>query len=170
MNQNDPTHLTFHFEKVPKPFTRGDRALIVLRDLEGKYVLGCKNVYPQGISRLPGGGREGDESPEFAASRELQEELGIVRKATDWESEKTVHLTITSPADEKKLSLFLFQTTQRPGEQLIPSDDLDGIVHLSVEEMNALIDRFYDLSDIDAPGWADYGKVYGKIHEIALLL
>ncbi len=170
MNQNQETRLMYHFEKIPKPFTRGDRALIVLKDLEGKYVLGCKDVYPQGIVRLPGGGREGDEAPAYAASRELFEELGIRRNEDEWQSEKTVHLHLTSQKDEKQLSMFLFKTTQRDGEVLKPSDDLDGIVHYTTEEMHALIDRLYDLSDVDAPGWADYGKVYGKIHEIALLL
>lgn len=170
MQQNQDTHLHFHFDKIPKPFTRGDRALIVLKDLDGKFVLGCKDVYPHGIYRLPGGGREGDESPLFAAGRELQEELGITRTETEWSAEKTIHLSITSPEATKELKLFLFATVQKQGEILTPSDDLDGIMHLSVEEMHALIDRFYDLSDIEAPGWADYGKVYGKVHEIALLL
>lgn len=170
MQQNPITSLQFHFDTIPKPFTRGDRALIVLKDLEGKFVLGCKNVYPHGIYRLPGGGREGDESPVVAACRELSEELGIHRSETEWSAEQTIHLTITSPEATKELKLFLFATTQKKGETLIPSDDLDGIMHLSVEEMHALIDRFYDLSDIEAPGWADYGKVYGKVHEIALEL
>lgn len=170
MIQNASVHLTFHFDKVPKPFTRGDRALIVLKDLEGKYVMGCKDVYPKGICRLPGGGREEFETPIAAACRELKEELGITRHEDDWDSEVTIHLKITSPKEEKELALFLFCTSQRRGEVLIPTDDLDDITHLTREEMNALIDRFYDLSDIDAPGWADYGKVYGKVHEIALMM
>ena len=48
----------------------GDKVLTILRD--DKDDIPCPNMW-----ELPGGGREGDESPFECASREVYEELGI---------------------------------------------------------------------------------------------
>lgn len=157
--------LSFSFPEIPHTFLRGNRALIVLKDAEGKYVVGCKNVYPNGIYRLAGGGIEEGEDPTVAASRELEEELGI---STKLEPLAVIRVHMNSPKQDVDMKLYLFSGTLQTGEMLHPSDDLDGVKHLTREEMNALVDRFYDLQDTDDMQWSLYGAVYGRVHEIAL--
>lgn len=160
--------LSFTFTDIPHTFLRGNRALILLKDQEGKYVLGCKKVYPNGIYRLAGGGIEEGEDPQTAVCRELKEELGITRE--NMKELATLVLTLNSPKQSVHMKLHLFTTTLQAHETLHPSDDLDGVIHLTREEMNALVDRFYDLQDEPDMLWSHYGKVYGRVHEIALEL
>ena len=62
-----------------------------------------------------------------------------------------------------------------------PSDDLDGIDHLTVEEMRVLIQKYAhlpsDLVIVDSRNenkesfrWSDYGAFYSQVHKIGLEL
>lgn len=53
-------------------------ALIAAIDLEGNILIGSKpNFFPEGISRMLGGGVKDDEDERLGALRELEEELGV---------------------------------------------------------------------------------------------
>jgi 8-oxo-dGTP pyrophosphatase MutT (NUDIX family) len=166
MTSPEEIPLSFHFSKIPETFIRGDRALIVLKDVDGKFILGCKHVYPNGIYRLAGGGIEEGEDPTVAACRELEEELGIKRDSMKLAALLAVH--ITSPEKTTNFRIYLYETTLKTNEVLSPEDDIDDVIHLTREEMNALVDRFYDLPDEADFSWSNYGKIYGRVHEIAL--
>ncbi len=168
MTSAQDIELSFTFPTIPHTFLRGNRALILLKDQEGKYVVGAKNVYPKDIYRFAGGGIEDGEDPETAVCRELTEELGI--KRDHMRQLATVSLTLNSPGQTVQMKIYLFTTTLKAEETLTPSDDLDGVMHLTTDEMRALIDRFYHLQDVPDMAWSHYGTVYGKIHEIALSL
>ncbi|OGZ27960.1 MAG: hypothetical protein A2365_02815 [Candidatus Nealsonbacteria bacterium RIFOXYB1_FULL_40_15] len=68
--------------KVQKAFGnlyRKKLALIAVQDLEGNILVGSKpNFYPEGISRLLGGGVKNGEDKKRGALRELEEELGVI--------------------------------------------------------------------------------------------
>ena len=144
--------------------------MVIVKDLEGKYILGTKAVYPPGIYRLLGGGINHGEDPQAAAAREITEELGIKRTSTELLPCADISIHIGSPEKSTDFHIYLFSTTLSPGESLKPGDDVDGIKHVDHEGMNALIDRFYDLSDGSDFSWNDYGKLYGRVHEIAISL
>jgi ADP-ribose pyrophosphatase YjhB (NUDIX family) len=176
--------LHFAFTHVPPVLRRGRHALILLQNEDGNYVLGAKKLYPQGIFRLVGGGIEGEEDPTTGAVRELQEEFGLKYSRDQLtplaQIRATISETSTGRAYEFTTFLYLAHCVQK---DLHPSDDLDGMETFSREEVNALVDRFYDLSDelVSLKGkyaeqdewafrWSDYGKYYGRVHEIAMEL
>lgn len=174
--------LHFSFTHVPPVMRRGRHALILLENEEGKFILGAKNIYPQGIYRLVGGGLNLDEDEHEGAVRELNEEFLLSYTKEQLTPLATVQAEIdeTSTGDHYRFVTYLYKAICNTAD-LHPSDDLDGMHAFSREEMNALIDRYYDLSDelivVRKPNgtpddqkfrWSDYGKLYGKIHEIAM--
>ena len=102
----------------------GDKVLTILRD--DKDDIPCPNMW-----ELPGGGREGDESPFECAAREVYEELGI-------------HLTedcllwsrvYPSMLFADKQSVFLVgQLTQDQFESIVFGDEGQGYKLMSIEE------------------------------------
>lgn len=175
--------LFFSFAHTPPVLLRGRHALILLENEEGKFVLGAKHIYPTGIFRLVGGGIEEGEDPHAAAARELQEEFGVPYQQEQLRplAEITAHIQETSTGRQLLFVTYLYHAKCQM-QMLQPSDDLDGMVAYSREEINALVDRYYDLSDAlitvsgsdpdpkkDLPfSWSDYGKFYGRVHEIAM--
>ncbi|ETX27099.1 NUDIX domain-containing protein [Roseivivax isoporae] len=65
----------------------GERLLVIRRDLRD-------DIPWPGALDLPGGGREGDESPERCALRETEEEVGLVLSEADL-SWRALHLSAT---------------------------------------------------------------------------
>ncbi len=173
---------SFSFSHVPAVMKRGRHALIAVKTETGNYILGAKDIYPQGVYRLIGGGLEKDEDPAVGATRELKEELGISYTPDQLQPLATVTAEIdeTSTGKHYTFVTYLFETTVE--RKLVkPADDLDGIKEFSLEQMQTLIHRYSDLSDeliqFQKPGdtrplepfrWRDYGKLYGKIHELVL--
>lgn len=168
-------HLNFHFEPVPPIMTRGEHVLIVLKDMEGNYVLGAKDIYPEGIYRFVGGGLDGN-GPIEGAARELEEELGITVESMVLTELAIIEATIESVEKEYhfKTHLFYYYLSD---QAVNPADDLDGVKRLTIPEMEALIQRYTQLStelvsvDDRKPvrfRWSDYGKLYGPIHQIGL--
>jgi 8-oxo-dGTP pyrophosphatase MutT (NUDIX family) len=155
---------------MPPIFRRGAHVLILLRDKNGKYVLGEKNLYPEGIVRMVGGGMDND-TPPIGASRELEEELGIQIDPDELTFLMTVKAEITAGYETVHFTTHLF-FYQLSDEVLQASDDLDGLAVLSEKEYGNLIERYGQLSENIDPvkqfAWADYGKVYGPMHQWAL--
>ena len=102
----------------------GDKVLTILRD--DKDDIPCPNMW-----ELPGGGREGNESPFECAAREVYEELGI-------------HLTedcllwakvYPSMLFADKQSVFLVgQLTQNQFDSIVFGDEGQGYQLMNVEE------------------------------------
>lgn len=174
-----PYQANFSFDYVPPVLKRGSHALLVLQDPAGKYILGSKNIYPDGIYRFIGGGIE-DEDPQAGASRELKEELGIFIPAYQLEplARMTAEIEETSSNQQHLFETYLYHATTKPDQVLHPSSDLDGIVHFSREEVQQLIKNYQSLSSAlinlnpeNNDGqfrWSDYGKFYSQIHQIGL--
>ena len=151
----------------------------MLRDKQGKFVLGTKDHYPDNIVRLVGGGIEDEENPRLGAVRELNEELGIKIEAKNLKELAVIRPTIEIEAgefaqkypDPIKFETFLY-FYQLDTETLKPSDDIDGLVHLTQPQYEQLIENYLELSEEIHPklgfSWSDYGKYYSFVHDIAL--
>ncbi|MBI5151498.1 MAG: NUDIX domain-containing protein [Candidatus Pacebacteria bacterium] len=168
-------HFSFSFDVIPPVLQRGRHALVVLRDANGKFILGAKNIYPDKIVRFIGGGLDEAEPADVGATREVEEEVGVRVNPAYLKPLAVIEADITSLERTTRFTTFLF-LYEIGAEELHPADDLDGIVRFSREEMEQLIDRYAHLPkeivDIGDGGnpfrWSDYGAYYGKVHQIAL--
>lgn len=170
----------FSFDPVPPNLLRSRHALIVVKDVSGNYVLGRKNIYPKGIVRFVGGGIKNGEAPAMGAQRELFEELGLHVLAKKLRQLAEIHAEITSRGEKVLFTTYLF-FADIGNTKLKPSDDLDGIVHFTTEEMRDLIQKYThlpsDLVTVKQPHdvresfrWSDYGAYYSQVHKIGLEL
>jgi len=158
---------------VPSVAKRGRHALILLENDHNHYLLGAKNIYPDNIYRMIGGGIEEGEEALPAAARELQEETGL-----EVPLDQLKHLsTITAQIDEQSTGKhFTFITDlyliNVRNQKLTPSDDIQDLQEMTRGDIQQLITRYQQLSkEIDPDkgfAWYDYGQLYGAIHQIAL--
>ncbi len=178
MNHDQPAiELNYTFDYVPSVMKRGKHVLIVIKDENGKYVLGSKKIYPDGIYRFIGGGMDENTKPIHAAIRELQEETGIQKQKHELQPITTITATIVCHKEKTIFTTYLF-FTKIEGEEIQPASDLDGIIRLDEKEMQKLIDRYQNLSTKPTRitknyigqlfRWSDYGKLYAEIHKLGL--
>lgn len=171
----DTIELSYTFTHVPGVMTRGRHVLIMIHDHDGKYVLGSKQIYPEGIYRFVGGGVDEGEDMSEAAARELEEETGIVAGPGAFGEVATfvahIHETSTGKHYDFETELYAYQLSE--ADEMAAADDLDDLAHLDDKEMLALIKRYDGLSkELDTSlggdpiSWSDYGKFYGKVHEV----
>lgn len=102
----------------------GDKVLIILRD--DKDDIPCPNMW-----ELPGGGREGDESPFECVAREVYEELGIhlTEDCLLWSK------VYPSMLFADKQSVFLVgQLTQNQFDNIVFGDEGQGYQLMNVKE------------------------------------
>ena len=102
----------------------GDKVLTILRD--DKDDIPCPNMW-----ELPGGGREGNESPFECAAREVYEELGIhlTENCLLWSK------VYPSMLFADKQSVFLVgQLTQNQFDNIVFGDEGQGYQLMNVEE------------------------------------
>ena len=102
----------------------GDKVLTILRD--DKDDIPCPNMW-----ELPGGGREGDESPFECAAREVYEELGIhlTENCLLWSK------VYPSMLFADKQSVFLVGLlTQAQFDSIVFGDEGQGYKLMSIEE------------------------------------
>ena len=105
----------------------GDKVLTILRD--DKDDIPCPNMWD-----LPGGGREGDESPFECVAREVYEELSIQLLKDDivW------FWIYPSMLDENKNSVFLVgKLTQEQFDSIVFGDEGQGYRLVRLEEFLA---------------------------------
>ncbi len=99
--------------------TRCDASVIVARDADGKVAV-LTSGFPQhggAYVFLPGGRREGEETAEECARRELREEAGVT--AATWRHLGSYALTLDSTA---RIHLFLAEGLTCGPQQLTPSE------------------------------------------------
>ena len=102
----------------------GDRILTILRD--DKTTIPWPNMW-----ELPGGGREGDESPFECATREVYEELGIHlnENCLLWSK------VYPSMLFERKQSVFMVsQLSQEQFDSIVFGDEGQGYKLMSIDE------------------------------------
>jgi 8-oxo-dGTP pyrophosphatase MutT (NUDIX family) len=171
--------MTSHILKVKlgKPFGnlyRKRHILILCMDLEGNLLLGNKPYfYPEGISRMIGGGLNENETSVNGAIREIEEELGIQIDESDLKQVAEVNIEAETIDGIKNLITYIYFYQVKKDDILKPGDDVKSIAKLNYEEYENLISRYLNLiGNFDGDGesfeWIDYGKVYGPIHQIAL--
>ena len=102
----------------------GDKLLTILRD--DKTTIPWPNMW-----ELPGGGREGDESPFECAAREVFEELGIHLTEDNLLGSKVY----PSMLFERKQSVFMVsQLSQEQFDSIVFGDEGQGYKLMSIDE------------------------------------
>jgi 8-oxo-dGTP pyrophosphatase MutT (NUDIX family) len=156
---------------------RPRHALIVLRDTKGNYLLGSKpKLYPEHIFRLIGGGIDDSENPIEGAVREIQEELQLQVTSENLTPIAEIITTGTLENTVYKNTTYLYELVVKDIERLVPSDDIEALESMNRDELQALIERYKNLSHEfryktdDGYGhcWGDYGEMYSFIHQKAL--
>jgi 8-oxo-dGTP pyrophosphatase MutT (NUDIX family) len=167
-------HLPLELNSLPPIFKRQRHALILVGDDQGNLYLSQKKHYPAGVSRLLGGGLEEGEDPHIGAARELNEETGIMVNLEKLHPLVEIQADLHVPHQETTHFTVYLYFYQLGNQQMIPSDDVDKIVALSLAEYKKLLETYTQLSP-EIPkdsqykfAWADYGKLFGPIHQIAL--
>jgi len=167
--------LKLNVQTMPPIFLRKRHALILVRDQNGKFVLGSKNIYPQGIDRLVGGGIEPDEDPQEGAARELAEELGLELRPDELVplAKVTAEIKAEIKHEARDITFVTYIYFFQVADQVLePDDDLDGLAYLTEAELLSLIKAYQKLpKTIDSKegfAWFDYGQLYSQIHQIAL--
>ncbi|MFE3830781.1 NUDIX hydrolase [Streptomyces sp. NPDC059092] len=97
-----------------------DASVIVARDADGVVAVLTAEFPRHGgeYMFLPGGRREGDETPEECARRELREEAGVT--AQTWRPLGSYAITLNSTA---RIHLFLAEGLTCGPQQLTPSEE-----------------------------------------------
>lgn len=168
-------YLSLHLKTIPPVARRNQHVLILIQTPDGKLLLGGKKFYPPGIVRLLGGGMEPGEDPLRAAQREMEEELHITLAESQLEPIAKVVMAIrvdTEPNPTVFTTFLYFAELNAVQQNYSANDDIDQVAELSQPELEALIQRYGQLPTEPDGGrdfaWADYGVIYGQIHQIAL--
>ena len=165
--------LNLKMEIIPPVALRDRHVLILLKNADGKFLLGAKAIYPEGIYRLMGGGVEAGEEVLPAAVRELQEETGLVVAPDQLKHLSTITAEIDEVSTGKHVTFVTDLFFLNVGDQkLTPADDIQDLKAMSREEVEELIQRYAELppetDQTKGFSWFDYGQLYGAIHRIAL--
>ncbi len=162
--------LTLQFSTLPPIFKRKQHVLILVRNSAGHFLLGKKDHYPPGMSRLIGGGMDEGELPQVAAVRELQEETGITAPVLDLHEIAKITAEVSTSTEHHTFVTYVY-LLDVGHQKLHPSDDLDEIVELNEDEAQQLLVTYQQLPTELHPilnfSWADYGQLYHFIHQLA---
>lgn len=154
--------MEIHVSAIFSNLKRPRHGLIIPFDGE-RVVLGKKS-YIQDIPRLIGGGVDESEDPAAGATRELYEETGSKGPVTF-----LCELPIKATSDSGETAETTVYCYTAPIDAFTASDDLHGLVTVSLEEFRQINERMSQLSDQWFEGkkgrmnWHDWGTLYGAI-------
>ncbi len=169
-------HNTITLRAVFGNMARPRHVLLVIKDKQGRYLLGAKpELYPPGIYRFSGGGVEQNERPLQAALREAQEELGLSLRENQLTpiAEIITQATFQDKQLQNRTTLFLLALDD--SQTIVPGDDIAYLQPHTPQELQALIQRYrsFPPDEVSQDGdyqvfWQDYGAMYAFIHQVAL--
>lgn len=153
---------------------RKGSVVIGVRDGQGKIILGAKNgFYPPTISRLLGGGIHEGETAEEAAQRELAEELNITTANNELIPVAKLAVTADDQAGNHYATTIWVYYLEIGDAPVRAGDDVTNLVYATTQQLKELADAYDALPETlwyKGTGgefcWADYGKLYGKVHRI----
>lgn len=153
---------------------RKSSVVIGVRDSQGKIILGAKNgSYPPTISRLLGGGIHEGETAEEAARRELAEELNVATANNELVPIAKLAVAADDQAGNHYATTIWVYYLEIGDTPVRAGDDVTNLVYATTQQLKELADAYDTLPDTlwykGVRGefcWADYGKLYGKVHRI----
>jgi 8-oxo-dGTP pyrophosphatase MutT (NUDIX family) len=149
--------------------------MIAIADHEGRIIVrGKASLYPPGITRIVGGGVDEGETPEQAAVREIEEELGIVLSEEHLVLLAIVEITGVTAETAYPLTEYLFYARMLPGQHIKVENDRATNEAIRLDELPGLVARYRAIDpalrstewDRYPYRWHDYGAIYGFVHEI----
>jgi len=165
--------IEFSLDLVGSPFEnlryRDRTVLILIKNSKDKYLFGVKKFYPREIKRMIGGGVDKGEEVLEAATRELQEELGIGVLQSELQSLAEFSITGNYKGEVFKTSIFtcyldIGDKTYNPG------DDVSAVAEFTEAECQSIAGEMMSVDETsffengeNSFSWADYGKVYGFV-------
>jgi len=169
---------SYSFEYLPPVTKRGSQVLIAIfsESLKSLY-LSRKNIYPEGIFRLFGGGIEYGEDPLQTAPRELMEETLIKAESKDFSKIEQFKYDLSETSTGKKFifNIHLYSFIVPDGITITPSDDVDIFKEFNQSELASLIEKYQNLSTkINTAmnggpfSWSDYSKIFSPVHQSVL--
>ncbi|MCL6628307.1 MAG: NUDIX hydrolase [Armatimonadetes bacterium] len=137
--------------------------VMVIRRPGGKVLLMTKPFYPPGIYRLPSGQIMGDESPDQAFVRELEEETGILGVPC----KRLDDLRFVFKYADNRLDYFSYvyvtdETVRKP-EPKDTEEAITGFIEISVCDLTNIAES---LTNLSGP-WHDWGRFRAIPHRIA---
>jgi len=168
----------YNIQKAFGNLYRKATVVIVVKNSKDEYLLGSKpNFYPEGITRLLGGGIKEDETPILAAKREMEEELGVNVEEQNLEQIAEINVQAIDQNRNTFNTMINIIEVKKIIDEYIAGDDVKFIEKLDNTKFELLINKYTLLTkDMWYRGeegefcWEDFGKVYSIVHKIALEL
>lgn len=169
----------YNLNLVAEPFAnlkyRDRTVLLLFRNSQGKYIFErASTYYPDGISRLLGGGVDKGEEVINAAIREMKEETGIDLNRDELDELVQINVEGVYKTALYKTQIFVYFLNSRK-DNFKEGYDASDLIAYSEDEYKELVKRYLQLKadQLKTEGdntfsWGDYGKVYGFVHEVAL--
>lgn len=137
---------------------RTKQALILCQNSKGEFILGKKTSYPEGISRMVGGGIDINEDVLIGTKRELKEELSIDAIDSDLKELCLIQATFTKGTEQQNLDIYVY--FYNIGDLILTAgDDVADFAYLNAEDLNDLINKLEALT-------GTYPDKYGKASEM----
>lgn len=143
---------------------RAAEAVMILRRLNGRYLVHTKGFYPPGSWRIMTGGIHPGEEPAVAALRETHEETGLSVHLV--QALARINYAFVYDDETVAFSSFLYLLQEEGGELGAQDEDEDisGFREASLDEFE---DLALQLESLQGDDWGDWGAFRAVAHRIA---